>query len=256
MLKIKNLSAGYGDFQVLRNISFQINKGENLSILGPNGCGKTTLLRSISNLVEFSGEVTLDDKSIKSMKRSEIASKIALMSQISTVYFPYTVFEIVMMGRYHKIKNSFFSSPSKTDKEFVEHCLEYTGLEDLRNRPINTLSGGQLQRVYLARTLAQDPQIILLDEPNNHMDIKHQIELLDYLRKFSEDKEHIIIGVFHDINLALSFTEKVMFLKDGDIRGFGNFKNIVSGEFLEGIYDLDVLSYMQKNDKIWNEIKR
>ena len=246
MLELKNVSAGYGKTDVLHDISCTFTEGSCWSILGPNGCGKTTLLRVMAGLLPHSGQVLLDGQ--------EIAGRIALMSQINTVYFPYTVYDAVMLGRYQHMKGSLLGSPSREDRESVERCLEYTDLSDLRSRMLNELSGGQLQRVFLARAMAQEPVTLLLDEPTNHLDIRNQVELADYLHHWCEDGKHTVIGVIHDINLALRLSQNVLIMRDGRIMRKGNFSAIADSEFLYSIYGMDLLGYMREASKLWNSI--
>ena len=254
MLELKQVSAGYDGTPVLHDISFALPSGQNLCILGPNGCGKTTLVRTIGALIPFEGSITLDGKDVGQMKRREIASRIAVMSQIPSLYFSYSIYDTVMLGRYHHRKDSFWGRPEKEDREMVERCLATTGLTDLAKRELNTLSGGQLQRVFLAQTLAQNPQIILLDEPTNHLDMKHQIELINYLKQWSQEADHTVIGVLHDINLALRLTENVLFLKDGCMMGMGRADEIMSQELLQQVYDMDVWQYMRESYEKWEKI--
>ena len=254
MLEVKNVCAGYGDTEIVHNISFSLNKGENMCILGANGCGKTTFLRAIGNLIPFTGSVKLDGVEIRSMKRRVIAEKIALLSQISGTYFGYSVYDTVMLGRYQQIRRTFSDRPSKADKEAVERCLETVGLTDLAKRRINELSGGQLQRVFLAKTLAQDPQIILLDEPTNHLDVKHQVELIEHLKKWAESGDHAVIGVFHDISLAMQLSDKIMFMRDGNLEAFGAMENIVSRKLLQRIYGMDIAGYMDQEYESWKRL--
>lgn len=254
MLELNCVSAGYDGTKVLHHISFTLPRGENLCVLGPNGCGKTTLIRAIAALIPFEGSITLDGQNICRLKRREIASRIAVMSQIPSLYFSYTIYDTVMLGRYHRIKSSFLGKPEKEDREVVERCLATTGLLDLAKRELSTLSGGQLQRVFLAQTLAQDPQIILLDEPTNHLDMKHQIELVSYLRQWSCEAGHTVIGVLHDINLALRLTDHVLFLKDGRIAGMGRAEEIMTRPFLQQVYDMDVWQYMHESYQQWAQM--
>ena len=254
MLHLKNVCAGYGNGDILHDITFDLPLGQNLCILGPNGCGKSTLLRAISGLLDSRGELTLDGKSVSAMRRPEIASHMAMMSQMSTVYFSLTVYETVMMGRYQKLRRGLFASPSKEDKQRVEQYLRATGLEKLRDRQISELSGGQLQRVFLARTLAQEPEIILLDEPTNHLDLKHQTELVTYLKNWSQEKERTVIGVLHDINLSLMLSDQLLFLKDGAVAGIGPANVVLTRAFLREVYDMDVASYMMDSLKRWEQV--
>ena len=185
MLTLQNVSAGYNGIDVINNISLNVKEGENLCIIGPNGCGKTTLIKAISGIIPHSGTIKIDGIDINKMKREQVAKKVAVMSQISTIYFSYTIYETVLLGRYLHMKGRTFKEPSFRDREYTDKCLKAVGLYNIKNKQISNLSGGQLQRVYLARTLAQEPSIILLDEPTNHLDLKHQTELIDFLKDWS-----------------------------------------------------------------------
>ena len=214
MLELKNVSAGYGGTDVLHDISCAFPQGGSYCVLGPNGCGKTTLLRAMSGLIPHKGQVLLDGQEITGMKRGVLASRIAVMSQINSVYFPYTVYDTVMLGRYQHMRGRLFGGPSQQDREAVERSLASTGLTEFRHRTLDALSGGQRQRVFLAHIIAQNPEIILLDEPTNHLDVRHQVELVDYLRQWSSDGHHTVIGVLHDVNLALRISRNALFMKE------------------------------------------
>ncbi len=250
MLKVKNLSCKYNRTPVLKDVTFSVEPNEKLCILGPNGSGKTTLLKAISCLIPSNGEIFLDNSNLKDAKRKEISKKIALMSQMSTIYFPYTVYETVMLGRYAHIKRGVFQTESSTDKEIVLDCLEKTGIVDIKDRLITELSGGQLQRVFLARVFAQSPQIILLDEPTNHLDLKYQIELTEYLNEWASKEDHCVIGVLHDINLALSFANKVILLNNGEIAAYSRAEDF-NFNLLNDIYKIDIKKYMINSLKKW-----
>lgn len=255
MIELKNIYAGYNEVDVIHDISLKIEKGKNLCILGPNGCGKTTLLKAMAGIIPSKGEILIDGIDIKKMKRHEIARKIAVMTQISSVYFSYTVFETVLLGRYLYIKNSILKTPTQRDIQYTEECLEAVGLLELRDTQISTLSGGQLQRVFLARTLAQEPDIILLDEPTNHLDLKYQKELIDYLKKWSKETGNTIVGVFHDINLAMNLADDILVMENGKLAGYGESKSIVSGPLLNRVYQMDITKYMIDSLKQWEEIQ-
>jgi iron complex transport system ATP-binding protein len=154
------------------------------------------------------------------------------------------------------MKSSLFgASPKKADRRAVEEWLEKTGLSTLRNKQLNELSGGQLQRVFLAQAMVQEPEIILLDEPTNHLDVKYQLELIEYLKAWSKGKNRTVIGVFHDINLALQLSEHLVFMKDGKIQGHGQAEEVLSASFLKNLYDVDIAGYMRRSLEKWKKIK-
>lgn len=255
MLTLKNVSAGYNGYDVISNINLNVSEGENLCILGPNGCGKTTLIKTIAGIIPHKGTIKIDGTNISSMKRTEVAKKMAVMSQISTIYFSYTVYETVLLGRYLHMKNKSFKEPTIRDREYVEKCLKAVDLLSLKNKQINTLSGGQLQRVYLARTLAQEPSIILLDEPTNHLDLKNQAELIEFLRSWSKQEGNSVIGVLHDLNLAMKLADNVLLLDKGNIAAYGKSEEIISSKIINDVYDMNVTGYMIDSLKQWESFE-
>lgn len=250
MLEVKNVCCGYNGINVIKKVSFNINRGENLCIVGPNGCGKSTLLKAISNLISFDGRILLDGKNINNLKRKDLATKIALMTQSSNIQFPYTIFETVALGRYAHI-NSIFSRLNKRDEEIINNCLENVGLLDIKDKLISELSGGQLQRVFLARAFAQDPEVILLDEPTNHLDLRCQIEILDHLKKWAKEKNKIVVAVLHDLNLVQNFGDRVLMLNDGVIKGNGDTREVLNSNDLEDVYGIDIKAFMVNTLEKW-----
>ena len=250
MLEISNVSCGYNGIDVVKNVSFNVNRGQNICIVGPNGCGKSTLLKSIAKLINYKGEILLDSKEIGNLNRRELAKKIALMTQASHIHFPYTVYETVALGRYAHLKGV-FSTLSEKDNNIILKCIENVGLLDIQHKLISELSGGQLQRVFLARTFAQDPEIILLDEPTNHLDLRCQIEILDYLTKWSKENNKIVIAVLHDLNLVQSFGESVLMLKDGITVAYGKSKEVLEEEKIKKVYGINIKSFMVNVLKKW-----
>ena len=254
MLEVNHVSCKYDIDDVVRDISFSVKEHEHICILGVNGCGKTTLLRSIAGILPYRGKIRVYNKDLSKMKRKEAASHIALMSQLPSIYFSYTVYETVMLGRYIYMPGG-MSGPSKTDREMVMACLDAVGLADLKDRSITDLSGGQLQRVFLARTFAQDPRIILLDEPTNHLDLKLQVELLAYLREWSSGESRAVIGVLHDINLALQFADNILLMKEGEALSFENVEKTVRSENLSLAYGMDVNAQMNSFYHRWENLR-
>ena len=250
MLKVENLTCSYGQVCVLNEISFTVSANKKLFIVGPNGCGKTTLLKAIAGIIPIQGEITIEGHQMADFHKKARAKKVAFLSQISKVYFPYSVYETVMQGRYAHLKNRFFKGETAVDKEVVLSCLELTGLLKLKDKSIDELSGGQLQRVFLARVLAQQPNIILLDEPTNHLDLRYQLELMHYLDQWVKAPQRLVVGVVHDMNLALSFADELIILKDGAIFAWDRCEAL-DLEVINQTFETDVTAYMQQSLKKW-----
>ncbi|MDR2080109.1 MAG: ABC transporter ATP-binding protein [Treponema sp.] len=250
MLEIKNLYSGYKGADVIRNISLRAGRGEVLCIVGPNGCGKTTLLKSIAHIIPYRGTVTLDSREVSSFSRKNLAKKIALLGQISELYFPYSIYDTVALGRYAH-SGGFLKGLSKEDDELITDIIKKLELYDEKDRMINELSGGQLQRVFLARTLVQDPDIILLDEPTNHLDLKHQVELLRYLAAWAKENNKTVIGVLHDLNLVHHFGDTAALMGGGKLIALGKPETVLDGETLREIYGIDIRRFMLESLENW-----
>ncbi|WP_461255846.1 ABC transporter ATP-binding protein [Treponema sp. R80B11-R83G3] len=255
MLEVKDLSAGYSGVikdsdDVIRNINFKAQRGESLCILGPNGSGKSTLLKSIARIIDYRGSVLMDGKDISTVSRKELAKKIALLSQSTQVFFPYTVYETVSMGRY-AYSQGFLKNLSAEDREIIQDTLKKLDIWDNKDCMIDELSGGELQRVFLARTLAQNPDLILLDEPSNHLDLKHQIELLKFLKTWVRENNKTLISVFHDLNLARLFGDTAVVLNNGTLAANGKIEDILNNGILSEVYGIDIRGFMQESLEKW-----
>ncbi|WP_077867068.1 ABC transporter ATP-binding protein [Clostridium saccharobutylicum] len=250
MLDVKNISCGYDKIDIIKDATFEAKRGEVLCIVGPNGCGKSTLLKAIGKLIEYKGKISLDSNDIKNLSVKKFAKNIALMTQSNNIYFPYTVYETVALGRYAYLKG-ILSSLSKEDDLIVMKSIKSVGLIDLKDKLINELSGGQLQRVFLAKSFAQDPEVILLDEPTNHLDLKCQIEILEYLSLWAKENNKIVIAVLHDLNLVNLFGEKVILLSQGEIISKGTPKEVFLKDNLKNVYNIDVKNFMINALKQW-----
>jgi len=250
MLEVENLYTGYDKKEIIKNINFKVKRGKNLCIVGPNGCGKSTLLKSIANILEYKGNVKIDGKEVSEISRLELAKKIGLMSQITQLYFPYTVYDTVSLGRYAYSKGAFTRLSSK-DTEIIIDSMKKVGIYELKDKMISELSGGQLQRVFLARVFAQNPDVILLDEPTNHLDFKHQIELLESLNDWVKNNNKIVVGVLHDLNLVQYFADNVLILKDGKEVEYGLPKEVLSGSTLNKVYGMDIKDFMKDILQKW-----
>ena len=249
MLEIQNLYCGYGGGDIIKGINLGAKNGDILCVVGPNGCGKSTLLRAIARLLPFRGSVQIDGKETRSFSRKDLAKKIALLGQNSQLYFPYTVFDTVAMGRYAH-SEGLFAGLSAADKNSIEETLAVLELREDRSRLINELSGGQLQRVFLARALVQDPEVILLDEPTNHLDLKHQAGLLQYLARWA-DSGGTVIAVLHDLNLARRFCRQAILMSDGKTAAAGRTEELFAGDALKEVYGMDVREFMLESLRKW-----
>jgi iron complex transport system ATP-binding protein len=254
MLEIQNLYSGYDGPDVISDITLHVDKGEILCIVGPNGCGKSTLLKAIARILAYRGSVTIDAQNISALSRKDLAKKMALMGQTSQIYFPYSIYDTVALGRYAHAAG-FLKNLSPADKTIIAGTLERLDLYEVRDRLINELSGGQLQRVFLARTLVQDPDIILLDEPTNHLDLKHQIELLRFLTTWAREKNKTVIGVLHDLNLVHQFGDNAAHMHNGKIVSYGRPGSVLTGETLKAIYEIDIKGFMLESLEKWKGVR-
>lgn len=251
LLTVKNLSAGYGEGDIIRSISLTIREGDRLVVLGPNGCGKTTLIRAVTGILPSKGLLLSEGDDIRRMKAHKLASRIAVLGQLESSYFPFTVFETVMMGRFHHMKSRLFSEPDARDEAVCEAVLRQVDLWALKDHSISSLSGGQLQRVFLARTFAQEPNIIFLDEPTNHLDLRYQTELIAYLKRWADEPGHAVCGVLHDLNLAADLADQVLLLSEGETVAQGSWQEVCTAERLQSVFDMDVAHYMRESLSRW-----
>lgn len=219
-IRIENISFSYPSNPVLDHVSFDIRDGEVLSILGPNGSGKSTLLRLITRiLLPDGGTITLGDRPLTSFGRRELARMIGYVPQEVPWLFPFTVMEVVLMGRAPHLGRLGFESGR--DVEICRTIMEMTDISSLAGKPITGISGGERQRVLIARALAQEPSVLLLDEPNAHLDLAHQMEILQTLRRLNHERKLTIVFVSHDLNLAAGFSDRILFLSAKGAAGAG-----------------------------------
>ncbi|MBF0258215.1 MAG: ABC transporter ATP-binding protein [Desulfamplus sp.] len=235
MIVVKEISFAYGFSPVIENLSFEFEAGRFYSILGPNGCGKTTLLDLlIGHLKPQSGKVVLGNNNILSMSKRDIAKQISLVSQNYNINFPFTVKEVVMMGRHPYIGR--FAQPSSEDVEIVNRVMERTGTDRFAERKVTDLSGGERQRCVFARALSQDTPLLCLDEAFANMDISHTIRLLDLVKKEVRERNRTVISVFHDINIAAIWSDLLIFMKDGKVAASGETEDIMCSSIIEDVF--------------------
>jgi len=236
ILDIKNFSFRFESREVLKNITLKIEKGDTLSILGPNGAGKSTLIKCLVRILEGgSGEITINGRAQSSLKQKDLARLMSYVPQADGRSQPYTVEEFVRMGRYPYLTP--FSSLGIGDEQAVDRALTLTSLQDYADRHISALSGGERQRVFIAAALAQETEILLLDEPATFLDPKNQIEIFSILNRINKESGTTILSVTHDINSAAHWCKKVIALKEGEIVFSGKIEEAFNTDVLRKIYD-------------------
>ena len=232
-LAINKLSFKYDGIQVLKDVELEVKLGEMLSIVGPNGSGKSTLLKCINRILKTQqNTVLIDGEDTSKLNLKELSKIMGYVPQSSTNTFPFTVFDIVLMGR----KPYIHWSLSERDTEIVAEMMDFIGIGELAMRHYNELSGGEQQKVIIARALAQQPQILLLDEPTNSLDIKHQLEILCILKSLAKTKHCSVIVAMHDLNLASRFSDRMLMLKKGCIFTIGTPDAVLTEENIESVY--------------------
>jgi len=238
LISVKNLNFSY-EKSILKDISLNIEKGQFISIIGPNGAGKSTLLKCMCGILHnYNGEIYIDNKDLNKYKRKNLAQKIAYIPQEQNINFDFTVEEIISMGFYSRL-DSFYI------KNELEELMKETDTDYLKGRSINSISGGEKQRVFLARALAQKSPILFLDEPISNLDIRHQHQIMNLCKNLSKEKNYTIISVLHDINLASMYSDKIAIIKNGTLVDFNIKDKILNKELLSKVYNfnMDIISY-------------
>jgi iron complex transport system ATP-binding protein len=233
MIDVRNLSFAYTAKPVLKDVSFSIRKGHTVGVLGTNGSGKSTLLKCIGNVLNSKdGTILFEGVDLKGYNRKTLAQKVSYVSQSSSD-FGISVFETVLLGR----SPYFHFVPAKRDLDTVKELLALMGLEDIAHRDVSEVSGGEYQKVMLARAMAQEPEVLLLDEPTNHLDMKNQLEVMDLLAHLVDAHGITLVVSLHDVNLAFEYVDKILLLKENSLFFFGK-KDQVTQSHLENVYDV------------------
>lgn len=237
-IEVENLQFGYNE-KIIDNISFKIEEGKFVSLIGPNGSGKSTIIKLLNHLYPpWQGRILIDNEDINSFSKKELARKISLVPQNTLIEYEFTVEDIVLMGRYPYKKR--FERYNEEDYEIAYHALKATNTFHIKDKIITEISGGERQRVIIAKALAQETPIILLDEPTAHLDINHQMEILNLLRRLNKEKKTTIIIAIHDINLASRFSDEIIILSMGKIIDNGIPENVITKENMEKVYSVKV----------------
>ncbi|NLV76883.1 MAG: ABC transporter ATP-binding protein [Tissierellia bacterium] len=234
----KNLYVNYGEKEILKNISLEVKKGDIVSIIGPNGSGKSTLIKALSRCIKpVKGSVYIDNEDIFSLSTKQVARKMAILPQSKNTPADITVRELVSYGRYPHLK--FGQRLGKKDYEIVDWAIERTKLKEFKNRYLSTLSGGEKQRAWIAMSLAQKPEILLLDEPTTFLDISYQLEVLELVEELNKSLNLTVLMVLHDLNQAARYSDNILVLKDGEIWEYDNPKSILRKKLLKEVFRVD-----------------
>ncbi len=238
-LRLEKITLGYGDHVVLEGIRLQVEPGEIVGVIGPNGCGKSTLIKGITRLIPWrSGGVFINGCSIARLGRADLARLVAVVPQNPSLPELFTAFEVVLMGRTPHL--GYFRYESDRDLTLVREAMEATATLTLAERRIAELSGGERQRLVIARALAQEPKIILLDEPMAHLDINYQIEILNLIRELCLERELIVIAALHDLNLAAQYCDRLILLHEGRIYRQGTPTEVINAGIIKKVYGAEV----------------
>jgi iron complex transport system ATP-binding protein len=239
MLKIQNLSVYYGRRQVLKDVGLEVHSGEVVALIGPNGAGKSTLIRAVSGVVPIQdGKIQIDDTDVTGLSSMQRARQISVVPQAVSLPPAFTVWETVLLGRTPYL--NFLGQTSITDEALARHALEQVDILQLSESRMDQISGGEQQRVLLARALTQAAPILLMDEPTAHLDLRHQVDLLKLITAQAREKELTVLIALHDLNLASMFADRIAIIENGQLCVAGNPKETLTAEILRSIYHLPV----------------
>lgn len=238
ILTADKISVGYTNSMIINGLSVKIPENKITTIIGPNGCGKSTLLKAIARILSTQkGTILIDGCSINKLKTKEIAKKMAVLPQSAEAPAGLTVFELISYGRFPHQRG--LGTLKKEDINYINWAIDVTGLNGLQDRPVDALSGGQRQRVWIAMALAQDTDILVLDEPTTYLDLAHQMDILMLLQKLNKEQNRTIVMVLHDLNHASRFSDNIIAMKDGSIIAEGAPCQVMTKCNLQATFDID-----------------
>lgn len=250
MIEVSSLSVTLGGKQIVQDVSFSAESGQWLMIAGKNGAGKTCIVNAVSQSIPYTGSVSIDGVNLRGIKSRTLARKIGVLAQSRPLSYAFTAEEVVRLGCYSH-RNSFFSSPEADSEALFESAVRATGIEEFLSRPVTTLSGGEVQRVFLAQLFAQDPQILILDEPANHLDLPFQKQIFDLTDAWRQQGERTVISVVHDLSMAKLYGTHALLLSHGRAAAFGKAEEVLTEEQLSAVYGINITQWMKKLYELW-----
>jgi len=250
LLEIRGISVRIKDRIIVDDVSFEVGDHDIYMVIGPNGAGKTTLFKAIMGLVPRKGKVLLDGTDIRTFRPGELAKKIGMLAQSHQPQFAYSVYDVVSLGRY-SYQGGIFRKLTGQDKQKIEEALALTGMESMKDQSVLTLSGGELQRAFLAQLFAQDPQVLILDEPVSHLDLQYQIAVFDILSRWVREKRRAVIASVHDLNTVYTYGTRAMLINRGRVHAEGTVEEVLDKDNLKSVYNVDVAEWMKNLLEHW-----
>ncbi|MGI6404446.1 MAG: ABC transporter ATP-binding protein [Oscillospiraceae bacterium] len=251
MLQVEQLTVRYGPLTIVDKLSFALEEGSWLMVVGPNGAGKSTLVGAISQSIHYTGKISFQGRDLAAFKPREIAKSLGVLMQSHHVGYGFTVEEIVRLGRYAYGEG--LMTGGKEDEKKVAEALSLTGLEDLRRQKVTTLSGGELQRTFLAQVLAQDPRLLILDEPTNHLDLPYQKQVFELIGRWVRQPGRGVLSVVHDLSLAGAYGTHALLMEKGRKVAAGTVEQVLTAQHLRQAYGMDVHRWMCSLLGQWEE---
>ena len=250
MLTVRELSAGYGGQDAVRGASFSLEAGQWLMICGPNGAGKSTLVKAVTGTLPFQGTAELYGRDVRRLKPAEMARRVAVLSQRVRTEYDFTVEQVVALGRYAHRKG-FLRSADPEGEAHIQRALAAVGLTEKRAERLSALSGGEAQRAFLAQVFAQDPELLVLDEPVNHLDVTYQKQIFELIDQWRQTPGRAVMAVVHDLNLARRYGTHALLLDQGRVAASGEIGAALTRERLAEVYGMDVLGWLQEMLRCW-----
>ncbi len=251
MLDVQDLSVRFGELTVVKELSFSVSEGEWLMIVGPNGAGKSTVLNAVTGSVEYTGRILFEGEDLRRMKSVERARRLGVLMQNHFVEYSFSVEEVVALGRYAH-SSGFLAGRGEEDQRAVEEAMELCGLTEQRAQSVLTLSGGELQRTFLAQVFAQGPRLLMLDEPTNHLDLVYQKQVFSLIGEWLKTPGRAVVSVVHDLSLAKAYGSRVLLMDRGGAVAQGGTEEVLSGQYLDPVYRMDVREWMRMLLRQWD----
>ena len=250
MLNLKNVSVRYGEKTAVDGVSFSVSPGQWWMIVGPNGAGKSTLVEAIARGVPYAGTIDWDGRDAASFRSTDYAKMVGILSQTRRVEYAFTVRDVVALGRYAH-QRGFLRSSDAHGEASIRRALKQTGLDGMQDRPLTTLSGGEMQRVFLAQVFAQDPRLLILDEPANHLDLKFQRDIFSLIVDWLRQPNRAVLSVVHDLTLVRRYGTHAVLMQEGRCLSRGEIGSVMTPDSLQAVYGMDVHAWMRSALSLW-----